>query len=94
MDNLWHACKAVEEAEWGVRNFGDQDVGIKLLSMANATLSDVRKSAAVHMNEPMGQAAAPGDNMDVDVVHVPGTGEKASLEVSITLRPSAWGKTY
>ena len=92
MDNLWHACKAVEEAEWGVRNFGDQDVGIKLLSMANATLSDVRKSAAVHMNEPMVQAAASGDQMDVDEANVPGTGEEVSLEVSTTLRPSARGK--
>jgi len=86
MDNLWHACKAVEEAEWGVRNFGDQDVGLKLLSMANSTLADVRKSAATALNEPLTQAAAvPSDRMDVD---------EPEPQVSTTLRLPACIKMY
>lgn len=76
MDNLWHARKAVELAEWGVKNFDDQDVGRKLLSVANVTLSDFRKSAAGALNEPVGEAAAPGNKMEVDKPDVPGTGNK------------------
>ncbi|CAD0087501.1 unnamed protein product [Aureobasidium mustum] len=97
MDNLWHACEAVKEAEWGVRNFGDQAVGLKLLAMANATLSDVRNSAAAAMNEPMEQAAAEAsDKMDVDKPDVPaaGTGDKVATEVSTTLRLYVRIKVY
>jgi len=86
MDNLRHARKAVEEAEWDVRNFGDQDAGLKLLSIANVTLADVRKSVPTVMNEPMGQEAAlPGDRMDVD---------EPTPEVSTTSLPSARIKIY
>lgn len=76
IDNLWHARKAVELAEWGVKNFGDQDVGRKLLSVTNVTLSDVEKSAAGALNEPIGEATAPGDKMEVGKPDVSGTGNK------------------
>ena len=46
MDNLFHASKAVEEAEWGVKNFGDRDIGLKPLDIANATLADVKRHSA------------------------------------------------
>ncbi|KAG9525410.1 hypothetical protein KCU93_g5799, partial [Aureobasidium melanogenum] len=55
-DNLLHACKAVEEAEWGVKRYGDQAVGVALLDVANTALRDVRGAAAAEMNEDMNAA--------------------------------------
>jgi hypothetical protein len=44
MDNLHHACKAVEEAEWALHQYGDLEIGNKLLAQANETLEAVRKA--------------------------------------------------
>ncbi|THX93217.1 hypothetical protein D6D03_10159 [Aureobasidium pullulans] len=47
VDCLFHARKAVEEAERGMNKFGDDEgVGTELLAVANRALTDVRTNAA------------------------------------------------
>ena len=40
-NGLDHARKAVEDARWGLENFGDQAVGEKLLAVAERTYQEV-----------------------------------------------------
>jgi hypothetical protein len=41
VNGLYHVCLAVQDAEWGIRNFADKEVGQKLLAVAEMTLKDV-----------------------------------------------------
>jgi hypothetical protein len=51
IDCLYHACKAVEQAERGIRKYGDEKgVGTKLLEIAHDALKHVNDSAAAAMN--------------------------------------------
>jgi hypothetical protein len=47
VDGLYHAHKAVQDAQWGVRNFGDQSTGEKLLAVAEQTLKEVMENNEV-----------------------------------------------
>ena len=40
-NRLYHAEKAVEHAEWDVRNFGDRCGGLELIALAKRTLEDL-----------------------------------------------------
>ncbi|KAH0331730.1 hypothetical protein KCU74_g4445, partial [Aureobasidium melanogenum] len=52
IERLFHACKAVEQAQWGIKKYGDEKgVGTRLLAIADATLREVRAEAAAAMNE-------------------------------------------
>ena len=46
-NRLYHAEKAVEHAEWDVRNFGDQYGGLELLALARRTLEDLLGSEPI-----------------------------------------------
>jgi hypothetical protein len=46
-NRLFHACKAIEEAQWGLAHKRDGDgMGLKLLNLANDALADARADAA------------------------------------------------
>ncbi|THV67469.1 hypothetical protein D6C81_07839 [Aureobasidium pullulans] len=47
-NRLYHAEKAVEHAEWDVRNFGDQYGGLKLLALAKRTLEDLLEGEPIY----------------------------------------------
>ncbi|THX51955.1 hypothetical protein D6D06_07053 [Aureobasidium pullulans] len=46
-NRLYHAEKAVEHAEWDVRNFGEQYGGLELLALARRTLEDLLESEPI-----------------------------------------------
>lgn len=46
-NGLDHARKAVQDAQWGLDNFGDKGVGGKLLAVAEQTLKDVLENDEV-----------------------------------------------
>ncbi|KAG9525411.1 hypothetical protein KCU93_g5798, partial [Aureobasidium melanogenum] len=62
-DRLYHACKAVEEAQWGIKDRGsEQGVGTELLEVAERSLQDVRHDAATALNsEDVDQEVQPAD---------------------------------
>ena len=47
VNGLDHARKVVEDARWGLENFGDQAVGEKLLAVAEKTLQEVTEHMKV-----------------------------------------------
>ncbi|TIA66916.1 hypothetical protein D6C83_02185 [Aureobasidium pullulans] len=46
-NRLYHAEKAVEHAEWDVRNFGDRCGGLELIALAKRTLEDLLESEPI-----------------------------------------------
>ncbi|THX78772.1 hypothetical protein D6D04_05545 [Aureobasidium pullulans] len=60
-NRMFHARKAVEEAEWGINKYGDkQGVDSKLLAAAQRTLADVEADEA---------QSSKGDDQKQEVVH-------------------------
>ncbi|THZ79207.1 hypothetical protein D6C85_00581 [Aureobasidium pullulans] len=52
VDRLYHACKAIEQAQRGIQRHGDENgVGTQLLDIAQRTLKEVNDDAAAAKNE-------------------------------------------
>ncbi|KAH0365401.1 hypothetical protein KCU65_g6115, partial [Aureobasidium melanogenum] len=62
-DNLLHASRAVEEAQWGLERYGDQQIGEELLSVAKQTFQEVTKAR----NEAINTGSAKVDTEQMEV---------------------------